>query len=137
MNGYANGDHMVKVGEEEMSVNDLVKKHMEACNSLADMEKAKNAESFDGGEPGKGADDDKKENDALDVDQMGDVGSRGGDKSLDNEEDEKKKEEVKKNARDKAARVKNAGPRVVEQLHKYEMPEELVARGKARYGSGK
>ena len=34
MHGYANGDHMVKVGENEMSVNELVKKHMEMCNKM-------------------------------------------------------------------------------------------------------
>lgn len=57
MNGYANGDHMVKVGDkDEMSVNDLVKKHMETCNELDGL-KAKNAAGEDGGEPGHGEDD--------------------------------------------------------------------------------
>ena len=41
MHGYANGDHMVKIGEDEMSVNDLVKKHMEMCNAQKEAEDAK------------------------------------------------------------------------------------------------
>ncbi|CAK9250650.1 unnamed protein product [Sphagnum jensenii] len=46
MNGYANGDHMVKVGEEEHSVNDLVKKHMNLVKEMEGM-KAKNADGED------------------------------------------------------------------------------------------
>ena len=44
MHGYANGDHLVKIGENEMSVNDLVKKHMDMCN---EMEKLKDSKESD------------------------------------------------------------------------------------------
>lgn len=152
MNGYANGDHMVKVGEkDEMSVNDLVKKHMAMCSEL---EKMKNAETEDGGEPGKGADDDDDmdpavENESLDIDQNGDVGSRGGDKSLDNEEDEEKDEKTKadkmKNeadakkakAKQKAQALKNAqaNASLDEEEVRIDLSVDQVARGKARYGS--
>lgn len=36
MHGYANGDHMVKVGEEEMSVNQLIKAHGKMKNDEKD-----------------------------------------------------------------------------------------------------
>lgn len=155
MNGYANDEHMVKLNDkEEMSVKDLVKKHMEACNELDEMKK-KNAKTDEGGEPGKGADDEmmnedmdedmSMDNEALDIDQMGDVGDRGGDKSLDNEDDEEMKkkdkdmEAKKKNtlARAKAAALKNANNRAFEQeVARIDLPQTQVARGKARYGSG-
>lgn len=146
MNGYANGDHMVKVGEkDEMSVNDLVKKHLEMCNEMEGM-KAKN--DVDGGEPG-GENEEEMEsmdNEALDIDQMGDVGDRGGDKSLDNEEDdEKMKKDKMKNAADKKAEAKakalklrNAHRNLQNEPEvRISLPMDQVARGKARYGSGK
>ena len=145
MNGYANGDHMVKCGNDEMSVNDLVKKHMEACNEL---EKMKSAKSMEGGEPGKGADDDdpaaKNSEESLDED-LGEVGSRGGDKHLSNEEEgdsgdegkDKDKKDKMKNAREKAKAVKTAPFKMFEDaVPSVELSMDQVARGKARYGSG-
>lgn len=150
MNGYANGDHMVKVGEkDEMSVNDLVKKHLEMCNEMESMKTAKN--DVDGGEPG-GENEEEEEsmdNEALDIDQMGDVGDRGGDVHL-NEDDEdvegdKKKKDKMKNEADKkaavkakAARLKNAHRNLEnEQEVRISLPMDQVARGIARYGSGR
>lgn len=159
MNGYANGDHMVKVGEkDEMSVNDLVKKHMDVCNELEGM-KAKNAASDDGGEPGE--DDTAMENDAIEGSDMGDVGDRGGDESLGNEEDEaaeddKKKVAAKKDdknkneleaakakklanekaAKAKALRLKNAHlNQADEEVAFVGVPEDQVARGQSLFGS--
>lgn len=156
MNGYANGDHMVKVGEkDEMSVNDLVKKHMEACNELADMKK-KNADSEDGGEPG--GDDDMENDSEAEIEASGarDLGDRGGDESLDNEDDEeddkKKDKEKKKNsysleearkiiAKEKAAKLKNAHNRGnkedQEDVPVLRLANDQVARGKQLYGSSK
>lgn len=164
MHGYANGDHLVKINDkEEMSVNDLIKKHQAMCQEADDMKK-KNAaaeEGADDDDKKKNDDDeDKKENDGdeeedpgmdnadLDIDQMGDVGDRGGDKHLKNEDEEesegkdkKKKnedsEEKKKNeARKKAAALRNANTRVQEEeVARVELPEDQVARGKSRYGS--
>jgi len=37
MNGYANGDHMVKVGDDEMSVNDLAKRFGEQSEKMKNM----------------------------------------------------------------------------------------------------
>lgn len=99
MNGYANGDHMVKVGDkDEMSVNDLVKKHLEMCNEMEGM-KAKNAAGDDDdsevGDDGEGIvnedeGDEDLDNEAIEAgDPKGNVGDRGGDEHLGNEEDDK------------------------------------------------
>lgn len=138
MQGYANGDHMVKVGENEMTVNDLVKKHME-MNDEIEMAKKKKEDSDDEIEEGA------KE-----------VGDRGGDKGLDNEDEDmdekqeneedkaaKKKaleladaDEKKKNAKVKAAALKNAHLKVMnEEVSVVEFSGDQVARGKSRYGS--
>ncbi len=156
MNGYANGDHMVKVGEkDEMSVNDLVKKHLDVCNELEGL-KTKNADREDGGEPGPDdADDPAVENDDEDKQVAAgekDIGDRGGDDSLDNEEDDQddddKKDKKMKNdvltiaeakkvlAKEKAKRLKNANLRDnEEEVALVSLPGDQVARGKALYGS--
>jgi hypothetical protein len=149
MNGYANGDHMVKVGDkDEMSVNDLVKKHLEMSNELQGMKEMKNADTEEGGELGKGADDDMEndmENDSEEQQVsagLREIGDRGGDKHIDNEEDpedkkKKDKEDKTKNAKDKASRLKNANNRESdEEIINISLPQDQVARGKALYGSG-
>lgn len=151
MSGYADGEHMVKVGENEMSVNELVKKHMDAVSELEKIRK-ENAETEQGGEPGKGADDDDPaaENSDEEVDEgMQEVGDRGGDKHLNDEEDgdadDKKKNKMKNEAeqkriaREKALRLKNANLRSDEDeiAPRISLPADQVARGKSLYGSGK
>lgn len=152
MHGYANGDHLVKVGDkDEMSVNDLVKKHMEMCNKMSEMESAKN----DGeGEPGVDVEDEGMENDddeAGTVDEgTKDVGDRGGDDSLDNADgDDEAPKDKKKNAAEKAKadkaaaikakneRLKNAQNRERDQdsAPRIFLASDQVARGKTRYGS--
>lgn len=156
MNGYANGDHMVKVGEkDEMSVNDLVKKHLDMCNEMESM-KAKNAAGEDGGEPGMDEDDPAVDNDSekeIEDAGMADVGDRGGDKHLKNDDEEDGEEDKKKDkmknqkmtleearkilAKEKALKLKNAHLNVQEQEYAtLSLPADQVARGKARYGSG-
>ena len=152
MSGYAADDHMVKVGENEMSVKKLVKAHMAACNELDEMKK-ENAESEDGGEPGAGADDEdddmeNAEDETVD-ESIDDVGDRGGDKSENSEDEEeveedkaeKKKKnalEEKRKAKEKAARLKNARQNAREdegEVARVELANDRVARGKQRYGS--
>jgi hypothetical protein len=140
MNGYANGDHMVKVGEkDEMSVNDLVKKHMELSNKMAEYEAKKNeGDEADDKDPAVENDDEAKIVEAG----IDDLGDHGGDQSLANEEDdeEKKKKEDKekmKNAKEKALRLKNAHLNAQDEEEAIiSLPQDQVARGKARYGSG-
>ncbi len=134
----ANMDHMVKLHDgSDMKVGDLVAKHKAMADELEEMKKS-NDEEIDDGEK--------------------DVGDRGGDKSLDNDEDDeeaKKKalelaehedKEIeaakKKNAADKAAakekaeRLKNAHLRArEEEVVAVEFSGDMVARGVKRYGS--
>ena len=158
MNGYANGDHMVKVNEkDEMSVNDLVKAYQAKC-----------AENDDGGEPKRGdgdspeldnaededesmdnEDDESMDNDNQDHSSETDVGDRGGDESLDNEDEEKedppkKKENKKMNSasvklKNKAkAKALADAPRTVrnsEETLRVDLAMDQVERGKSRYGS--
>lgn len=147
MHGYANGDHLVKVGENEMSVNDLVKKHMEMCNAQVNEDEGE-MENEGEGEPGVDVENDS-EKDALEEGGK-DVGDRGGDMSLDNEDPEQMSEDdvekkKKKNAkggdklalaRAKAAALKNARPgRSEDEVAVVDLPQDQVARGRARYGS--
>lgn len=170
MNGYANGDHMVKLHDEsEMSVNDLVKSYQAKCNEL---DEAMNAGDEDGGEPGGDVADDidpeRAENEEI---SMGGDGERdeNGDESFDNVEDEDdgevreagaknppKKAGMKNNkvknaaeraaakkiadAKEKAKRLKNAHLRNADdgfESARVDLAEDQVARGQARYGSGK
>lgn len=142
MAGYASPEHMVKLHDDsEMSVGELLKRHKDACNELEEMKKKDDAASEKGGEPGKGADDDEdmKKNDpnqdsTIDAG-VKSVDSRGGDKHLGNEDDEGEEEMKKKNAREKALRLKNAGPKEVVMTNKVDLTHDKVARGKSRYGS--
>lgn len=88
MAGYCNMDHMVKVGEEEMSVNELVKRHM-----ANESEKQKDLDA----DEGAGAqNDDEADEDAAE--------------DLENEDDKRDDKEKAKNAKDKKAedeRLKN------------------------------
>jgi hypothetical protein len=153
MNGYANGDHMVKVGEDEMSVNDLVKKHMDMRNEMEKLKAAKESKETEISEDEVG---DRGGDTALDNDDSAD------DHAMENEDDEdaKKKalevakneekevaEEKKKNelaeaakkksdAAKKAAALKNAHLRDPdEEVAKVDLMEDQIARGRARYGT--
>jgi hypothetical protein len=77
MHGYANGEHLVKV-------NDLVKKHMELSNEMEKLKAAKESEETEVAED--------------------EVGDRGGDTSLDN--DEAADEHATENADDEAEKKK-------------------------------
>lgn len=144
MHGYANGEHLVKVGEDEMSVNDLVKKHTEMCNAQAESEETEHNEGE--GEPSVDVENDAEEEEGVEVG-LHDVGDRGGDHSLNNEEEDdveapapKDKKKNSKNkaavlARAKAAALKNARDRGHEETAVVDLPQDQVARGKARYGS--
>jgi len=137
MNGYANGDHMVKVGDDEMSVNDLVKKHIEMQNKMK--------ENAGEGEPSVDVEDVKENAEEAIEEGVKAVGDRGGDESLDNEEDDveapmpekkKKNEQDKEVAKAKAAALKNAHLRAdAEEPIRIETSMDQVARGKAKYGS--
>ena len=108
----ANGDHKVKVGEDEMSVNELVEKYQQMC----DASKKQNEEEKPENEEEK-----KKENgdDEEALKKAKDIA------------DHEKKEiaEKKQNAFNK---LKDAPLKNKEKV--IETSEDRVARGKARYG---
>lgn len=136
MHGYANGDHMVKLGDhEEMSVNDLVKKHMEACNELKSMKEAHEKE---------GEELEKAENES-DGDQD-DATENESQEEKEKKENEKKENEAAEAAKREAARkaadeVREAPIRHLNEVRgtfgqdRIELSTDKVARGKARYGS--
>lgn len=126
----ANGDHMVKVGEHEMSVNELIAKHQEL------MEKHKDDDGSDETEnEGEGADE-------MHEHHENDEDEEAAKKAKELEEHEKKEiAEKKKNAKEKAAKLKNAGPSketlpvsMQRNDDTIELPADRAARGKARYG---
>ncbi len=138
MQGYANGDHMVKVGEEELSVNDLMKKYGEVCNELSELKNKEDEADVD-------AEEDNLENEDVD----------GEKDPVENEEDdadddkEKKKKEKMENDKKAAAdaakakktnfdKVKNAAAKAekarLENAPTVMLSEDRVALGKARYG---
>ncbi len=134
MMGYANGDHMVKVGEEEMSVNQLAKAYGKMKNAEKEAEEAKkNAEMADK-EKGE-----KKENE----DEMSEEDKKKKKENEDkeaSEKEEKKQNEIKladeekiKNAHFEA--LKNAPASVIKDEQKLDLSEDKAARGKSRYGS--
>ena len=84
MQGYANGDHMVKVGEEEMSVNDLTGKYIEMCNA---MKEAKENKEDVIEEDEKGLAKKEEESEIENEDDQDEV--------MENEEDDEKKKEKK------------------------------------------
>lgn len=132
----AHPDHMVKLHDgSEMKVGDLVAKHKEMHDELESMKKENEDSEIEEGEK--------------------EVGDRGGDESLGNEEDDKKakldeekEKEVeaakkknsddaaKKAAKEKADKLKNAHLRdAAEETVAVEFSGDMVARGKSRYGS--
>lgn len=120
MQGYANGDHMVKVGEEEMSVNDLSAKYAEMKNAekeAAEAEEKKKNEEKDGDVENKKK---KNESDEAATKNAADAAAA---KKLEDEKKNKAFEALKN------AHVNHAnGPSVVD------LASDKVARGKDRYG---
>lgn len=87
MHGYANADHMVKVGEEEMSVGKLTKNYLKY--------KANESDDEDG---------DKKENDADEKDEPEMKNKKKNAKKKNKADDEDEEDKPKKNAKKKNSR---------------------------------
>ncbi len=122
--GYCNEDHLVKVGEEEMSVKQMKNKYSAMMKKNADEEeeKKKNAEAE----------------------------GKEGEEKKENEDEEKKDEEKKKNALDEQAKSdKEAADKKAEfeklanahlnapapAVKTIDLDSDKAARGKSRYGS--
>lgn len=141
MHGYANGDHLAKVGEEEMSVNDLVKKHMDLCNEMSELKKNKEGEDTEVALDKKPMDvegdlkndDDMMENEEDKKDDEKKENAEEDKDKKENEEDDKKKDK-KENSKNFEA-LKNAHLKVNDFTPVIELSHTKLARGKARYGS--
>ena len=131
MNGYANGEHMVKVGDKEMSVNELSEKYNSMC---AEDEKRKNSES-EGEELENEGDDDAMENEAdeLEASAMGDkVSKDAARKATANEED---KDEKKKNSKENFKKLANAHKKIENASEDVDLGMDQLARGQSLFGS--
>lgn len=143
MSGYANGDHMVKVGEDEMSVNDLIKKYKKMNESKDDDSEKKQNEQDEKPEPQLENEDDEEE------DQEKKKKNKKSNKEDDDQEEEKEPavaNKKKKNAKDEDefeseqdddffGKLKNAHNKPLASAKTFELPGDQVARGKSRYGS--
>lgn len=118
MQGYANEDHMVKVGEEEMSVKDLVNKFSAMASEKKANEDKKEEEKKENEDEKK--DEEKKEN---------------APESEEKKDKEEKKENSKEEEQEHFEAIKNAHEKAPIGTHTVDL--DKVARGKSRYGSGK
>lgn len=116
---YANGDHKVKVGDGEMTVNELVEKYMATMAPPA----APGGEKKENNEPPK---EEKKENNEP---------PKKEEKKENNEPP--KKEEKKENSAHFNALKNAADAAAAHKEVKVETSEDRVNRGKSRYGSKK
>jgi hypothetical protein len=116
----ANGEHMVKVGEEQMSVNDLVEKYNAMMKKENEDESDKDAHKVE--EKGEGElkandEDEEAKKKALEL-------AKHEDKEIADKKKQNHFEDLKKAPH---AAMKNEGS--------IDLGEDKVARGKARYGS--
>lgn len=156
MAGYANGDHMVKVGEEEMSVNDLTKAYCKMNKAAAEEEekqnKKKNKKKNDDGDDSlDNADDDKEEN--ADDDEDEDDAKKKKNKKKKNsskkvENDDEDEDDVVENDDDEFElegegehfkALKNAADLAQKAREdvSVDLAQDQLARGQSNYGSTK
>lgn len=114
MHGYANGDHLVKVGDKEMSVNEMCDAYGKMMQNEEDMKKKNAEEEEKKKNEEKKPEDDKKENEEK-------------------KEDEDKKKENETEIEKKVNALKNADQSPLRDPVRVDL--DKTARGKARYGS--
>lgn len=119
----ANGDHHVMVGEEKMKVNDLVEKHMKACNELAELKKKNVAP----------AEDEEAKKKALDL--AAHEEKELAEKKKNEEAAKAAEEEKKKNDLANFEKLKNANQNQKQPEAKVDLSMDRVQRGQKRYGS--
>jgi hypothetical protein len=138
----ANGEHCVNVGDEKMTVNELLEKHkmlkdeLEKMKSKGDDDKQENEDEEDEDKHENEEDDeDKHENEEDDGEaDADDKDAKKKALELAEHEDKEMAERKKKNAKEKADRLRNAQRNEPEAVV-VELAADKVARGKARYGS--
>lgn len=125
MQGYANGEHMVKVGDEEMSVNALVEKYMGMCKN-ADAEKAEEGEKKEN----LSADDDEAAKEMAE--ELVEHEEKAIEEKKENEDSEKEEKEEKKQNSKHFNDLKNSPFQTMNKS--VDLSMDKVARGKSRYG---
>lgn len=135
MHGYANGDHMVKAGEEEMSVNDMSKGYCAMKSELEELKK-KNADQADAdakkAEKEQDSPEAKKNEDGPEGEKENADESKEGElEAMENSIGDK---EEAKRRNDFFATLKNAS-QIAQPAKAIELQMDQVARGKKRYGS--
>ena len=133
----AEGHHLVDCNGKTMTVNEMVEKHKEMCDAMEEMKKPKeeHEEGEDKEEMKDSEDDDmeysKKEAPKSEDDKEGEESSL----KLEKEEEKEVKDAKKKNAAEKAARLRNAPNSVNQEVAKVSLSMDQVARGKQLFGS--
>lgn len=127
----ANGEHKVQVGEEKMTVNDLVQKHLECMNELSVLKKPVESEKSDGDvAPVK-----QNEESEEEKEKKKNAEAAAEEEKKKNAEEAEKAEKAKKNALFET--LKNAPSNADTIRPVVELSEDRVARGKSRYGAQK
>jgi len=129
----ANGEHKVKVGDDEMSVNELIEKHMAACNELAELKKKKeeNADLDSGEKEGE-----KEEKEAHYNDEMAELEKKHKNAIAELAKKHGKTVESKKED-EEFDKLKNAHNTRMSEDRVVEISEDRLARGRSKYGSSK
>lgn len=126
----ANGDHMVSVGEEKMTVNQLVEKHM---SMLEEQKKNSQPAAAEEKQNTEQKEEEKKENTESEVKEE----KQNTEDKEEKKENQEGVEEKKENALHFDA-LKNAPNHAIQaQQPKIELSLDRVQRGQQRYGSGK
>lgn len=144
----ANGDHHVKVGEEEMKVNDLVSKYQAACNEIAELKKPKNddgdLDDSDMDTLDNADDDEEAKKKALELAEHEEeeiLEKKKADKDKKENEDDGEKKAKKEEKQAFFNSLKNAEKdALAAAAKKNSMPKtdfNKLQRGQDRYGSGK
>lgn len=141
MNGYANGEHYVKAGDEEMTVNQLGKKYNAAMAELAEMKKANEAD--DGDMENEEDDEDRekeieKRKNAADEREAGSEVEKEAEAESEVEVEAEKPAEKKANSKvtkskanfDKIANAASRASRQEEEPARVDLMSDKVARGK-------
>lgn len=129
--GYANMEHKVKVGDEEMTVNDLVSRYSEMKNKFGGDMADKDAEKDPEAERSENDEDEEAKKKALEL--AAHEEKEIAEKKKNELEEAKKKAEEEKANFEKLKNAPNTFESHLTSSH-YETSDDKLARGKARYG---
>lgn len=150
--GVANGEDKVKVGDKEMSVNDLVKGYEaleKECNDLKAMARNEDEDEESVDNEDEESEVENEDEESVDNEDGVDEDEEAKKKALQLAEHEEQEILEKKKANAKAAKaakaaegkknfnkLKNAHRRDAEEVVHVDLAQDRLARGQARYGSG-